>query len=396
MSLAVEKKGKSIFKLLVTIFAVSLIIIGSFGFMRGAVVSMGSVTGVTYERMPLGDLRGVVVDNNGTIYCGLCFYSRVHIYDKNGSFVKAIKINTGGGYFKISLSNDNDLEVKTARENTFYKFNKNGELIKQEKYNENTYDNSYSNEYEYRDRDKNFFQIKNPLLFPHIVKTSSDRKQTVIVSMPFTDWLLMGPFPAWIFSVIGMILLFLTFKKKFIKATNILKVRPESFGIKKDEQILNLGSKKLKSYILYYWITWFIVLFVIFYVENSLRNAPKTHFENFGFMYFVLAGTSTFIINIFEGLRFSKYLKTNHYDKWVEIKSNGFRNLGFIFSRENLNDPNIKLLKAIQRKLMFFSWTLFLTIPFFVFIISTPILLQLIKLVFQIPFNKELRNIFFH
>jgi len=160
-----------------------------------------------YE-MPLGDLVGVAVDSSGNIYCGVRFYSRVQKYDPKGHFLFSLHIGAGGGAFRIQVNEKDELEVATARTNRLYRFSPEGELLEQRDDVHHFFaDFGTQGERQCRGPENSVYQIPTALLFPSVVKISSSGQKTTVVSVPLYKWFVMGPFPAWLFWMVAILLL---------------------------------------------------------------------------------------------------------------------------------------------------------------------------------------------
>jgi len=108
--------------------------------------------------------------------------------------------------FRLRVNSNDELEVTTARTDCFYRYSSTGELLERK-------DNvRFSlNEYDYKEGNQcmgpasSTYRIRSSFLFPSIEKTSLAGKSTV-VSMSISKWLIMGPFPAWFFLILGLIM----------------------------------------------------------------------------------------------------------------------------------------------------------------------------------------------
>ena len=192
------------------LFFVSLffVILGAIGFTRGFYISMTTSTpGLTYSRLPLGDLEGIAVDDTGNIYCASPFYSRVQVYDIKGRFIYGLKIPANGGSFSIDIDEAQNLLVQTARNNMLYVFNQSGKLI-QQKETKAEYD-IFKSRLEFIDNYNNRYLIKNRFLFPHITIITPDGKVKTVVSNSLLDWFLSGPLPSWLFFAVGFLTIFI-------------------------------------------------------------------------------------------------------------------------------------------------------------------------------------------
>ena len=76
-------------------------------------------------------------------------------------------------------------------------------------------------------------------------------------------------------------------------------------------------------------------------------------------------------LNFRKGRDLLRYLEEHHHDKWEEIThipifgSGGFysfRSVPFIFSKDNLHDDQVKLLKTNYRGFIIFALAVFITI----------------------------------
>jgi hypothetical protein len=186
------------------------LIVGSIGFISGFITSG---FGVAFDNLdsfefPLGDLKGIAVDSEGNVYCGLRFYSRIQVYDTEGNFLYGKFINSSGGTFRIRINKDDQLEVATARNDMFYIFARDGFLVRELSDVGHYFHNfGNSNENRFHDKKRNVIYFRRPaLLGPHIVKMDSSGEKKVIIKTPFHKWLFKGPLPAWFFIMIGAIM----------------------------------------------------------------------------------------------------------------------------------------------------------------------------------------------
>ena len=164
--------------------------------------------GAPSSELPLGDLRGIAVDSEGRIYCGLQSYERIQVYDASGSFIRGWFVKANGGSFRIRLNSDDQLEVATARNDMFYIFDHNGLIIDQ-KSNVDHFFDEFGEEGEriYSDNKMGtLYSIRGGLLFPHIVKKDLLGNETTVVSTVWYKWLVMKPLPAWLFIAIAALL----------------------------------------------------------------------------------------------------------------------------------------------------------------------------------------------
>ena len=118
------------------------------------------------------------------------------------------------------------------------------------------------------------------------------------------------------------------------------------------------------KYFLGYWMVAAVALYISWAVFRE-------HF--FSVMGFYLASVfAAVIIVVFREQRnFMKYLKDKHLKKWEEISTfpflgggpggrNSLRALGFVYGKENLNDPVVECLKRNFKNIL--PWALFVPI----------------------------------
>jgi hypothetical protein len=186
------------------------LVVGFIGFISGFITSAFGVAFNNLDsfELPLGDQSGIAVDSEGNIYCGLRFYSRFQKYDPEGNFIYGKFIDSAGGAFRIRISQDDQLEVATARNDKFYIFAKSGSLVSELSDAGHYFqDFGKSNENGFHDKKQNTIYFRRPaLLGPYIVKKDSSGEEKVIIKIPFYKWFFKGPLPAWFFIVIGGII----------------------------------------------------------------------------------------------------------------------------------------------------------------------------------------------
>jgi len=181
---------------------------------------VGWITGFTasawLEEMPLGQLEGIAVDSDGNIYCASQFYNRVQKYSPEGRFLFGLTINTSGGSYRIRINNDDELEIATARNDSFYRFSSDGKLLETKKNVDHFYGEFGSlGQKKCRGPNNSKYEIKWGTLFPQVIEVASSGEQRTVVSTPLHKWFVMGPQPAWLFIMASMGLLFLLYKLTF-------------------------------------------------------------------------------------------------------------------------------------------------------------------------------------
>lgn len=172
---------------------------------------------------PNTERHGIVLDSSGNIYCGSKFYGRIQKYNPDGRFERGFNTEggTGGGSsfgFRINendqlcitvsgISKDNKGSVHRLR-----LYDVEGQLIHTEKSegDERNYIHGMRNSA--IDSDGNRYIFKG-FLFPRVVKRTTTGERSIIISTPIWLWFIQGPFPAFAFFFISMlVIIFLSFK----------------------------------------------------------------------------------------------------------------------------------------------------------------------------------------
>ncbi|MCP4258623.1 MAG: hypothetical protein GY774_14150 [Planctomycetes bacterium] len=201
-----NEKTRFVIRIIATLF----LVIGFIGFLTGTITAGFGFRFRNLDsfELPLGDLRGIAVDSEGNIYCGLQFYSRIQVYDAEGKFIYGKFINSAGGAFRIRINKNDQLEVATARNDKLYIFARDGTLVS------NLSDVGHcfhffgeTSETQFHDERQNITYFKkHSLLGPDIAKRDSSGEKKVIIKTPFHKWLFKGPLPAWFFGLIGALM----------------------------------------------------------------------------------------------------------------------------------------------------------------------------------------------
>lgn len=135
----------------------------------------------------------------------------------------------------------------------------------------------------------------------------------------------------------------------------------------------------MKSYISIYWKIWLLLISGILLLKFSLDIKEDLLFNIF-MAYSAPTWIAVIFINMFEGRRLSNYLKENHKLKWEEItyvrglgigNRNSFRSLPFVFSEDDLSDPQLKKLKENYKQIIKLMLVVFFSMPIIFIIIVT-------------------------
>lgn len=173
-----------------------------YGLCRWCLYLVGSIK--IDAELPLGDIKGIVVDQDGTVYLGLGTYGYVQKYSNTGTFIENWKIaHSNGGSFNIDMI-DNILIIRIARGDRMVKYSQTGELLEVVA-GVDTY--NWHDEYEeFTDHAGNTYKVGG-LLIKRISKESlnGDYDASFINTGLLRD-VLKSPIPSWIIAVLGMYL----------------------------------------------------------------------------------------------------------------------------------------------------------------------------------------------
>ena len=162
-------------------------------------------------QMPFGELKGIVVDRAGNIYCVSTFYSNVQVYDENGDFIRTHFIAAGNESFGIMIDENNLLNIATEKTDINYVYSDDGVLMdKIEGEGEILYSEIRGlGTHTCMDKNRNIYTIKGYWVNPYVLKTSPMGRTQKIVTVPFYLWIIMAPFPAILFLFLGFGILML-------------------------------------------------------------------------------------------------------------------------------------------------------------------------------------------
>lgn len=126
----------------------------------------------------------------------------------------------------------------------------------------------------------------------------------------------------------------------------------------------------MKFYIKLYWTLWISLIFLALACKLIFFRHSEDCFFLF-WLYLIPTWVSVIVLNVWEGRRLMEYLRLNHNSKWIELTTvlgipggrNSFRTIPFLYSKDNLNDPMVEVLKRNYRMFMLFILTVFLTFP---------------------------------
>lgn len=127
-----------------------------------------------------------------------------------------------------------------------------------------------------------------------------------------------------------------------------------------------------------YWKVWGASVLLLAALRVTLEiSTDNARFFLFS-IYMVPLWLWVMYLNFRKGRDLMEYLKNNHNEKWKEITYvplfgsggyNSFKSLPFIFSKDNLNDERVKLLKKNYISFIKFALSVFVSIiPLFLLV----------------------------
>jgi|GEM_PF-6048753 len=127
-------------KNLLEIIAYLLIVIGGVGFFGSALSATGDLNWLppSFE-WPIGHTDNAAKTQDGFYVVPHTSSGRIQIYDTYLKFLRGWNVDAHGGTYKISISEENLINVYTARGNWHFLFNLQGDMISKKKYGPESY-----------------------------------------------------------------------------------------------------------------------------------------------------------------------------------------------------------------------------------------------------------------
>jgi hypothetical protein len=121
-----------------------------------------------------------------------------------------------------------------------------------------------------------------------------------------------------------------------------------------------------RSFISLYWKLWLLVVAIFLFLRFAVFTETNEELWFNLFQWYALpTWISIMILNMVEGQRLMTYLKNNHYEKWAEFSGfNKINRLKFVFSKDDLDDPEVTFFKRNYIGFIKLTLCVFLTIPF--------------------------------
>ena len=204
---------------ILTIIGITLTVLGAYGWASAILSTMGKAFWISSTtEVPLGELTGIAVDNEGRIYCGAASYSRIQVYSRGGQFLRGWHYS-GTVEYRFRINDKDQLEVADAHRtrrgdlpDILTVFDANGKLIASRE-DDGCYDRFGSEaDLRYYHPSGSIYLIRGKHILPRIYRITTLGKSELIVQTAWCYWPIMAPLPAWFMFIIG--LLFLRFASK--------------------------------------------------------------------------------------------------------------------------------------------------------------------------------------
>jgi hypothetical protein len=154
-----------------------LMAVGAIGFFGAALSSTGGLNWLPSSfEWPVGRANGVV-SVNGYFVVPHTPSGRVQIYDNHWKFIRGWHVDAGGGTFKLKTSDQDHIDVITARGQWHYIFDLSGKLLSKEQYSPASTYSSFR----------------------------SEGQSYVVPTFPWL-WVFSNPFYSWLSGILGIAL----------------------------------------------------------------------------------------------------------------------------------------------------------------------------------------------
>jgi hypothetical protein len=172
------------------------------GFIGGGIA--GPRFRVPSLEFPLGDVRDIAIDRDGTIALALGFCGRVQLYDPRGRFLRGWPADARGGSFTVAFRSPGVVASHAVRRGTTVLFDSNGTRIGE--LTESPDSEEGQGQLSVAMPDGSTVRIHHRLLWPTLVREATDGTASVLA--PGSWWLrpLTGPVTCWIVLIAGVML----------------------------------------------------------------------------------------------------------------------------------------------------------------------------------------------
>lgn len=172
------------------------------------IAGMVGVPDLATTEFPFGDLEDVAVDSRGRIYVGEGLHgARVQRYSPEGEFERGWFVPTSGA-FALRTTPDGRVQVATIRGRELLTYTSDGDLLdsqhwslqKEDRYSEFSSETDTTGPYVIRRG-----------LMPRVIDTRTGR---TVVATPWPKRLVAGPFPAMLYALVGVVLLWMSDRRQ--------------------------------------------------------------------------------------------------------------------------------------------------------------------------------------
>lgn len=191
-----------IWKLLV---AQAVFLVGFAGWGAAIACGLGFLQPPRSLQMPPGTIGDIELDRQGRIYLALQMYGRVQVYDNSGRFLYGWQVDTAGGTMKMEIRRGTRVNVVAHRVDRQYVYSLAGELL-DEKEVDGDYVRRFGDDTPLEEEGPggSRYRVRWRTFYPYVTKTSDGKDAVNILSTPFWLWLMMAPFPTFIWALIGI------------------------------------------------------------------------------------------------------------------------------------------------------------------------------------------------
>ena len=163
------------------------------------------------NEIPLGDIKGFVVDKQNNIYLGSGFYERVQVYNENGEFIRNWKVESLGGTYSIDISANDNILITSARGREQIEYDKNGKVLSKNEIDILKYQNDFKDKKTFITENGTAYELKGNWV-SKLVKKNPEK--TIIKQSIFLQ-IIKGPTNSWVLGLIGIICVnLISWKKK--------------------------------------------------------------------------------------------------------------------------------------------------------------------------------------
>lgn len=184
-------------------------ILGFAGWFGAFVLGGFGLTGLvpSHIELPLGHICDMAVDETGRIYCAAGPYARVQVYSAEGEFIRGIPSRSrGGGVTHIEIDSEGLLHIAISRKSWHYVFDQHGRVLRSFQ-DPRYYDRLSGDKGQLCDKVGNRYKVSPSVFWPRVLRIDPSGNAQTVVSTPIPLWFIMMPLPAWLFALMGMVLL---------------------------------------------------------------------------------------------------------------------------------------------------------------------------------------------